>query len=317
MTQPSTACGSASSAPVASVPSCRRPRPRRPRDRRRRRRVRRLPRPHRRPAARRTRSQADRRRPRPATCCCSPSPTTCSPTSSRCSARAARSARASTSCTPPAATASPSSSRPPPSVPASIALHPAMTFTGTDVDLAAARGLRLRRHRRRRRARRSPRRSSPTSAAAPMWVPEDRRTLYHAGLAHGANHLVTLVAAGDGDARRAGVDDPRPPTPCARCSPPPSTTRSRRATPRSPARSCAATSSTVARPPRRHRARPRPHTLAVVRRDGPRDRSTASSPTAGCCRSGPPSWPRILDAAEARPRRPARRVRRRPRSTRR
>ena len=28
----------------------------------------------------------------------------------------------------------------------------------------------------------------------PMWVPEDRRTLYHAGLAHGANHLVTLVA---------------------------------------------------------------------------------------------------------------------------
>jgi predicted short-subunit dehydrogenase-like oxidoreductase (DUF2520 family) len=26
-----------------------------------------------------------------------------------------------------------------------------------------------------------------------MWVPEDRRTLYHAGLAHGANHLVTLV----------------------------------------------------------------------------------------------------------------------------
>ena len=27
----------------------------------------------------------------------------------------------------------------------------------------------------------------------PMFVPEDKRTLYHAGLAHGANHLVTLV----------------------------------------------------------------------------------------------------------------------------
>ena len=27
-----------------------------------------------------------------------------------------------------------------------------------------------------------------------VWVDEDRRTLYHAGLAHGANHLVTLVA---------------------------------------------------------------------------------------------------------------------------
>jgi predicted short-subunit dehydrogenase-like oxidoreductase (DUF2520 family) len=27
-----------------------------------------------------------------------------------------------------------------------------------------------------------------------IWVPEDKRALYHAGLAHGANHLVTLVA---------------------------------------------------------------------------------------------------------------------------
>ena len=35
-----------------------------------------------------------------------------------------------------------------------------------------------------------------------VWVPEERRALYHAGLAHGANHLVTLVAAGDGPAPR-------------------------------------------------------------------------------------------------------------------
>jgi predicted short-subunit dehydrogenase-like oxidoreductase (DUF2520 family) len=27
-----------------------------------------------------------------------------------------------------------------------------------------------------------------------MWVPEERRSLYHASLAHGANHLVTLVS---------------------------------------------------------------------------------------------------------------------------
>ena len=59
---------------------------------------------------------------------------------------------------------------------------------------------------------------------APMWVPEDTRTLYHAGLAHGANHLVTLVDPGHGDARAPPAPRTRPP-PCARCSPPPSTTR--------------------------------------------------------------------------------------------
>jgi predicted short-subunit dehydrogenase-like oxidoreductase (DUF2520 family) len=41
-----------------------------------------------------------------------------------------------------------------------------------------------------------------------MWVPEDRRTLYHAGLAHGANHLVTLVAEAMEILSAAGADDP-------------------------------------------------------------------------------------------------------------
>jgi predicted short-subunit dehydrogenase-like oxidoreductase (DUF2520 family) len=41
-----------------------------------------------------------------------------------------------------------------------------------------------------------------------IWVPEDKRTLYHAGLAHGANHLVTLVAQAMDLLAAAGADDP-------------------------------------------------------------------------------------------------------------
>ncbi len=74
-----------------------------------------------------------------------------------------------------------------------IALHPAMTFTGTEVDLPRLPGCVY----------------GVTVGTAqqdlaqqlvadlggkPMWVPEERRALYHAALAHGANHLVTLVA---------------------------------------------------------------------------------------------------------------------------
>ncbi|MFT4287807.1 Rossmann-like and DUF2520 domain-containing protein [Nocardioides sp.] len=93
-----------------------------------------------------------------------------------------------------------------------VALHPAMTFTGTAVDLD---------------------RLSPisgvgcvfglTAATAdrafaerlvadlggrPMWVPEEMRTLYHAGLAHGANHLVTLVSEAMEILTAAGATDP-------------------------------------------------------------------------------------------------------------
>ena len=41
-----------------------------------------------------------------------------------------------------------------------------------------------------------------------MWVPEEKRTLYHAGLAHGANHLVTLVAQAMELLAASGAEDP-------------------------------------------------------------------------------------------------------------
>jgi predicted short-subunit dehydrogenase-like oxidoreductase (DUF2520 family) len=42
----------------------------------------------------------------------------------------------------------------------------------------------------------------------PVWVPEELRGVYHAGLAHGANHLVTLVSEAVELLSAAGVDDP-------------------------------------------------------------------------------------------------------------
>jgi predicted short-subunit dehydrogenase-like oxidoreductase (DUF2520 family) len=39
-------------------------------------------------------------------------------------------------------------------------------------------------------------------------VPEEMRTLYHAGLAHGANHLVTLVTEAMEILSAAGAEDP-------------------------------------------------------------------------------------------------------------
>ena len=41
-----------------------------------------------------------------------------------------------------------------------------------------------------------------------MFVPEEKRTLYHAGLAHGANHLVTLVAQAMELLSASGAEDP-------------------------------------------------------------------------------------------------------------
>ena len=41
-----------------------------------------------------------------------------------------------------------------------------------------------------------------------MWVPEERRALYHAALAHGANHLVTLVAQAREMLAAVAADDP-------------------------------------------------------------------------------------------------------------
>ena len=73
-----------------------------------------------------------------------------------------------------------------------LALHPAMTFTGTSVDLQRLAGA-----------------TFGVTAPEPLWpvaealvvemgsdpvrIAEEHRPLYHAALAHGANHLVTLV----------------------------------------------------------------------------------------------------------------------------
>jgi len=89
-----------------------------------------------------------------------------------------------------------------------LALHPAMTFTDTRVDLKRLRD------------------GVSFGVTAPPdlrpfaemivrdldgvieWIPEEQRALYHAALAHGANHLVTLVNEAMDRLRDAGVDDP-------------------------------------------------------------------------------------------------------------
>ncbi|MCX6498564.1 MAG: DUF2520 domain-containing protein [Arthrobacter sp.] len=88
-----------------------------------------------------------------------------------------------------------------------LALHPAMTFTGMSLDLT-----------------RLPDCSFGVTAdpamlpiaqalvvemgAEPVAIAEGDRTLYHAALAHGSNHLVTLVAQASELLREVGVDSP-------------------------------------------------------------------------------------------------------------
>ncbi|HTR69239.1 MAG TPA: DUF2520 domain-containing protein [Mycobacteriales bacterium] len=89
-----------------------------------------------------------------------------------------------------------------------LALHPAMTFTGTEVDLQRLGGAcfgvttvgDLR----------------PVAeaiviemGAEPVWIEETARAVYHAGLAFGANNLVTLVAQAGDLLRAAGVERPQ------------------------------------------------------------------------------------------------------------
>ena len=88
-----------------------------------------------------------------------------------------------------------------------LALHPAMTFTGTSVDLARLAGCSF--------GVTAPEPLRPVAEALvvemggePQWVPEEHRALYHAALANAANHLVTLVASSSELLRRCGVDDP-------------------------------------------------------------------------------------------------------------
>jgi len=86
-----------------------------------------------------------------------------------------------------------------------IAFHPAMTFTGTDVDLDRTCVFGL-------TAADTERALAEELVAdlggTPMWVDEANRALYHAALAHGANHLVTLVTQSMDILRMAGAADP-------------------------------------------------------------------------------------------------------------
>jgi predicted short-subunit dehydrogenase-like oxidoreductase (DUF2520 family) len=88
-----------------------------------------------------------------------------------------------------------------------IAMHPAMTFTGTEVDLPRLSGCvyGVTAHDAERPV---AERLVADLRGVVMWVDEARRTLYHAGLAHGANHLVTLVTQAMELLGAAGADDP-------------------------------------------------------------------------------------------------------------
>ncbi|MET0424343.1 MAG: Rossmann-like and DUF2520 domain-containing protein [Actinoplanes sp.] len=89
---------------------------------------------------------------------------------------------------------------------AGLALHPAMTFTGADTDLDRLPGIAW--------GVTATDRAFATRLVAdlggvPEWIAEQSRPLYHAALAHGANHLVTLVNDAADALRAAGVEDPR------------------------------------------------------------------------------------------------------------
>lgn len=88
-----------------------------------------------------------------------------------------------------------------------LALHPAMTFTGTAVDVQRLAGcsfgvtapeeLRL-----------AAEALVIEMGGEPEWIAEEARPLYHAALALGANHLVTLVAQSMELLHKAGVAAP-------------------------------------------------------------------------------------------------------------
>ncbi|MBZ4017281.1 Rossmann-like and DUF2520 domain-containing protein [Streptomyces purpurogeneiscleroticus] len=88
-----------------------------------------------------------------------------------------------------------------------LALHPAMTFTGTSVDVQRLAGCSF--------GVTAPQELRMAAEALviemggePEWIEEAARPLYHAALAIGANHLVTLVAQSLELLRTAGVGAP-------------------------------------------------------------------------------------------------------------
>jgi predicted short-subunit dehydrogenase-like oxidoreductase (DUF2520 family) len=88
-----------------------------------------------------------------------------------------------------------------------IAAHPAMTFTGTDLDVARLAGCVF-------GITCAPAERPVAEALVEVlgglltWLPEEQREIYHAALAHSANHLVTLVAQSMDALRAAGAADP-------------------------------------------------------------------------------------------------------------
>ena len=88
-----------------------------------------------------------------------------------------------------------------------LALHPAMTLTGTSLDVERLSGAPF-----------GVTAPEPLRMAAealvvemggePVWIPEEARTLYHAALAHSANHLITLVSSAVEMLTQAGVETP-------------------------------------------------------------------------------------------------------------
>ncbi len=88
-----------------------------------------------------------------------------------------------------------------------LAIHPAMTFTGTSIDLARVREAVF--------AVTAPPAVLPIAQALvveiggePIVIDDDRRALYHAGVVHGANHVAALVLQAMDALRDAGVEDP-------------------------------------------------------------------------------------------------------------
>jgi predicted short-subunit dehydrogenase-like oxidoreductase (DUF2520 family) len=88
-----------------------------------------------------------------------------------------------------------------------LALHPVLPFSGTTVDLARLAGASF--------GVTAPDALRPIGEALvveaggePVWVEEWCRPLWHAALAHGANHLVTLVSSAADLLRSAGAEQP-------------------------------------------------------------------------------------------------------------
>lgn len=89
-----------------------------------------------------------------------------------------------------------------------LALHPVMTFTGTSMDVARLADCSF--------GITAPEPLRPVAealvvemGAEPVWIEEEDRPMYHAGLAHGANHIVTLVAQAMQILGSAGVQEPQ------------------------------------------------------------------------------------------------------------